>query len=212
MLKLSLMGPQGSGKGTQAELLSHHFGLPAITMSTLLKEEAGRAGPDAQRLAQLMKAGKLVPFEVTVRLLAQRLAAADAQKGFILDGFPRDRDQQDAFAKISDLTHVIFLDLTDEQAVERIRGRLICDGCEMVYHDIWNPPKEKDVCDRCGKILRHREDDTPGVIRERLMTYHRETEPVMRHYREQGILHWVDASNPIPVVHAAILNILKEDS
>lgn len=205
--RISLLGPQGSGKGTQADLLSLHLGIPVITMSALLKEEVAHGGDRGAFINQTMKAGQLVPTEVAVGILGERVSHADFAKGFILDGFPREVEQQDAFWKIVPFTHVVVLQISDELGIERMTGRLI-SSCGMIFHELWNPPKQSKVCDKCGDMLMHRDDDTPELMGERLAIYHRETEPVIKRFDELGVLHRVDASPTIPVVHAAVLEAL----
>lgn len=207
-LRISLLGPQGSGKGTQAELLSFHLGIPIITMSALLKAESQRGGEQAKMIEKSIRTGSFVPSSVTINLLTTRLAQSDTKKGFIIDGFPRFREQQDAFVKINSFTDVVFLDIPEELALERINGRLVCGGCGKIYHEKWNPPKQSGKCDECAGTLEKREDDVPEAIRVRLARYHRETEPVIVQYRQEGLLRRVDASGSIPVVHAAILETL----
>lgn len=202
-----LLGPQGSGKGTQAALLRDHVGFPVITMSALLRQEIATGSERGQKIKALIDVGKLAPQEITNELLAKRLGAPDAQKGAVIDGYPRDLVQYQAFDTFANPTEVILLDIADGIAVQRIAGRRVCQ-CGRIYHLEFNPPKNDEVCDACGAKLELRVDDYPEAIRERLAIYHRETEPVVNAYRERGILHTIDASGPIHLVHEDILKAL----
>ncbi|MBI4133269.1 nucleoside monophosphate kinase [Candidatus Uhrbacteria bacterium] len=207
MLRIVILGPQGSGKGTQAELLSFHLGLPAFTMGGMLREEVTRNGSHASEIKPYLEAGTLVPHWISIELLRKRLRAPDVVRGFICDGFPRAVEQQEAIDAIAPPTHVVVLQLSDELAVERLTGRLV-SACGEVYHVKWFPPKRPGICDSCGGKLEHRTDDTPQAIRERLSIYHHETEEVIRRYEAAGLVHYIDASGTVPVVHAAILEAL----
>lgn len=199
-----LLGPQGSGKGTQGELLHDHLGFPIITMSTLLRQEIATGSERGKKIKELIDAGHLAPQEITNELLEKRLAESDATSGAIIDGYPRDRIQFDAFHTFAKPTDVIFLVITDALAVERISGRRICK-CGKIYHMKWNPPKKDELCDACGSKLEQRVDDVPKAIKVRLELYHRETEPIIDEYRKLGSLRTIDASRPIHMVHEDIL-------
>ncbi len=204
-----VLGPQGSGKGTQAGLLAQHFGFPMITMSDLLREEIATGSVRGQRIKELIDRGQMAPEEISNELLAKRLAQPEAAIGAIIDGYPRNLIQFQAFHLFARPTEVILLDLTDELALRRLSGRRIC-ACGRIYHLEWNPPQRDEVCDACGAKLMVRADDHPEAIRTRLEIYHRETEPVLTRYREQGILRVVDASLPIHLVHEEILKALEQ--
>ncbi|MDP3985353.1 MAG: nucleoside monophosphate kinase [bacterium] len=208
--RIVLIGPQGSGKGTQAELLSIHLGIPTITMGEILREAAKGDTEQARVLDQSLRAGELVPHEITIGFLKERLKKEDTKSGFILDGFPRAAQQQLALDEFAPPTHVIRLEISDDLAVERLVGRLVCPKCNQIYHEKWNPPKQSGVCDKCGAPLVHRSDDTPEAIKERLYIYRHETEPMLDGYATKGVLYRIDASGAIPQVHARILEAIGQ--
>ncbi len=205
--RIVLLGPQGSGKGTQAELLSAHLGLSVIEMGKILRDEVRRGGPRAELLAPFLDAGKLAPHDITNDLLRERLAEPEFASGYITDGFPRATPQQDALDALAPPTHVIVLGISDDLAIERLAGRLTC-ACGKIYHEQWNPPARPGICNVCGGALARRSDDTPEAIRERLRIYHEETEPTLVRYEKRGILHRIDAAGTVPVVHALVLGAL----
>lgn len=202
-----LLGPQGSGKGTQGELLADHLKFPIITMSTLLRKEIASGSERGKKIKELIDVGNLAPQEITNELLEKRLKESDAVAGAIIDGYPRDRVQFDAFQQFAPPTDVIFLDITDALAIERISGRRMC-SCGKIYHVKWNPPQKEGLCDACGSKLTQRVDDVPVAIKTRLGLYHGVTEPVIDEYRKKGVLHAIDASGPIHMVHEDILKAL----
>lgn len=206
--RIVLIGPQGSGKGTQADLLSHHLGIPVITMGEMLREAAKEETEEAKKLDSMMKAGELVPHEISIGFLKERLKKDDTKNGFILDGFPRAAEQQQALETFAPPTHVIQLQISDDLAVERLTGRLICTKCGRIYHKKWNPPKQGGVCNECGGELIQRSDDTPDPIKQRLSIYHHETEPMAQTYEAREVLHRIDASGTIPQVHALVLEAI----
>ncbi len=202
-----MLGPQGSGKGTQGELLADHLKFPIITMSTLLRKEIASGSERGKKIKELIDVGNLAPQEITNELLEKRLKEPDAVRGAIIDGYPRDRIQFDAFQQFAPPTDVVFLDITDALAVERISGRRMC-ACGKIYNVQFNPPQKEGICDACGSKLTQRVDDVPDAIKTRLGIYHRETEAVIDEYRKLGLLRAIDASGPIHMVHEEILKAL----
>ncbi len=207
MNKILIMGPQGSGKGTQAEILAKELGIPAISMGALLRDEIN-SGSEAGKLAKdFLASGKLVPDELALQVVQSRLNQPDAASGWILDGFPRIMTQVEMFLRSIQPTHAILLDITDDQSIERLSGRVQCENCHSGFHLKFVPPKDSDLCDHCGGKLVHRSDDIPEVIKERLNIYHKETEPVARKFEEMGILHRVDGSGTIEEVVGEVKKI-----
>jgi adenylate kinase len=195
-LNLVLLGPPGSGKGTQGERLQQDLRLPYYATGDILRT-AVREGTDLGNEAkEYMDRGDLVPDEVMVGLIAERVSSDEASDGFILDGFPRTNAQAEALdAKLAELgrglTAVVLIDVPDEEVVRRLSGRRLCPSGH-VFHMEFDPPKEEGVCDICGEPLEIRDDDKPEVVRHRLSTYHDKTEPLTSYYDDRGLLHRID--------------------
>jgi adenylate kinase len=198
-LNLVLLGPPGSGKGTQGERLQEDFRLPYWATGDILRA-AVRDETDLGREAQeYMDRGDLVPDDVIVGVIAERVASHEAADGFILDGFPRTTVQADALGeKLSEvgrkLTAAVLIGVSDEEVLRRLGGRRTCVKEGHVFHVEFDPPKNDDICDVCGSRLIVRDDDKPEVIRHRLEQYHEKTEPLIAYYEEQGVLRRVDGS------------------
>ena len=187
-MKIVILGPPGSGKGTYASRLKDLLGIPHISTGDMVREEI-RAQTE---LGKIMKAyserGELVPDEIIIDMLAKRLSKPDAQRGFILDGFPRTLKQAEYLEKISGVDLVINLNVPDEIIIQRLSNRLICKRCGAIYNRLTLKPKVDGICDKCGGELYQREDDRPEVIQERLNVYRRDTKPLIEYYRRKGIL------------------------
>jgi adenylate kinase len=200
-LNLILVGPPGSGKGTQGERLQEDFRLPYYATGDILRA-AVRDGTGLGRQAkEYMDRGDLVPDEVIVGVIAERVASPEAADGFILDGFPRTIPQAEALeAKMSELgrelTAAVLIEVSDEEVVRRLGGRRTCVKNGHVFHVEFDPPKNEGVCDVCGARLEIRDDDKPEVLRRRLEQYHEKTEPLISHYEGRGLLKRVDGSLP----------------
>lgn len=212
-LNLVLLGPPGSGKGTQGERLQEDLRLPYYATGDILRA-AVRDGTDLGKQArEYMDRGDLVPDEVMVGLIAERVTSAEAADGFILDGFPRTMAQAEALdGKLSELgralTAVLLIEVPDEEVVRRLGGRRVCVKEGHVFHMEFDPPKEEGVCDICGGRLEIRDDDKPEVIRRRLGTYHEKTEPLVAYYEERGLLYRIDGLPPPDEVAARIRALL----
>jgi adenylate kinase len=218
-LNLVLVGPPGSGKGTQGDRLQEDLRLPYYATGDILRA-AVREGTDLGNEAkEYMDRGDLVPDEVMVGLIAERVASGEAADGFILDGFPRTIAQAEALdSKLTELgrglTAVLLIDVSDEEVVRRLSGRRICPNGH-VFHMEFDPPKQEGVCDVCGEQLEIRDDDKPEVVRHRLGTYHDKTEPLVAYYEERGILNRVDGK-PAPDevgsrINALLATLRKEE-
>jgi adenylate kinase len=200
-LNLILLGPPGSGKGTQGERLQEDFRLPYYATGDILRA-AVRDGTDLGREAkEYMDRGDLVPDEVIVGVIAERVASHEAVDGFILDGFPRTMPQAQALeAKMGELgreiTAAVLFEVSDEEVVRRLGGRRTCVKNGHVFHVEFDPPKNEGVCDVCGARLEIRDDDKPEVIRHRLEQYHEKTEPLISYYEGRGLLKRVDGALP----------------
>ena len=213
---LVIMGVQGAGKGTQAAVIKEQFHIPHITSGGLFRAMKDQDTPLARQVQAIMAAGDLVPDDVTIEIVKDRITQPDARKGFILDGFPRTRPQAEALdALMSDLgqhlTAVISLAISDEEAIERISGRLQCSLDEKhIYHKKYNPPQVAGVCDIDGGKLFTREDDQPESVAKRIAAFHDKTRPLLDYYQEQGVLVALDADKPIEQVTEDILRTLEQ--
>jgi adenylate kinase len=200
-LNLILLGPPGSGKGTQGERLTEDFRLPYYATGDILRA-AVREGTELGREAkEYMDRGDLVPDEVIVGVIGERIADHEAADGFILDGFPRTLPQAEALdAKMEELgrelTAAVLIDVADDEVVRRLSGRRTCVRSGHVFHVEFDPPKNDDVCDVCGARLEIREDDKPEVVRHRLEQYHSKTEPLISYYEERSLLRRVEGARP----------------
>ena len=198
-LNLILLGPPGSGKGTQGERLQEDFRLPYYATGDILRG-AVREGTDLGKTAQeYMDRGDLVPDEVIIGVIGERVESPDAADGFILDGFPRTVGQAEALGEEMDhlsrsITATLLIDVGDEEVVRRLGGRRTCVNNGHIFHVEFDPPKNEDVCDICGSRLIVRDDDKPDVIRHRLETYNDKTKPLVDYYEERGLLKRVDGS------------------
>lgn len=207
MHRYILMGPQGSGKGTQASLLAERLGVPAISTGELLRrrEDAARTG---EAVASPLTSGRLAPDEVVNELVRERLAQPEAQRGYILDGYPRTRAQAEHFLKNFDFDAVILLEASDDLVVGRALNRRHCTQCGADYNLASHPPRAAGVCDACGGRLASRDDDTPEAIRRRLGEYRARCEPILELLETRRPVHRVDASGPVDEGRRRILEAL----
>jgi adenylate kinase len=207
-MKIIIMGPQGSGKGTQAEMIEKKYNIPHISTGDIFRqafEEKIELGLKAQEYWGM---GNLVPDDITTGIVKERLKKQDCRNGFILDGFPRTVVQAEALDKITRLDKVIELDITDSEAILRISGRRICTRCQAVYNVQFKQPLQENVCDKCKGHLIQRDDDKPEKIKKRLEIYHEQTKPILEHYRQKGILRTIDARKGIDEVFREIVENL----
>lgn len=213
MQRILLIGPQGSGKGTQAEQIVKAYGIPHISTGDIFRKHMSEGTELGLLLKSYVDAGKLVPNDLSLELVKDRLSQPDCQKGFLFDGYPRNLAQAeaiDALLKEMEMPfdHVICLEIARELVVERLEGRRMCETCGKIYHIKFNPPKVDGVCDDDGGKLYQRADDTLEAIESRLSDYYAQTEPIIDYYREQGIVNEVDATLGISEVFAEIQEVL----
>ncbi len=210
-----LMGVQGAGKGTQAVRLQEELRIPHITSGGLFRAMKGQDTPLARQVQEIMARGDLVPDDITIQVVRARITQPDAQAGFILDGFPRTVPQAQALDRLMQelgqaLTAVLFLKITDQEAVRRLSGRRQCRQDEShIYHVEFNPPQVEGKCDIDGADLFQRQDDTPDAIRARIGQYYDKTAPLLDYYRARGILYEVDAARPIDAVTDSVLAAMQ---
>lgn len=213
-MKLILLGPPGAGKGTQAKMLTDRFGIPQISTGDILRAAVKDGTPMGVKAKSFMDAGGLVPDEVVVGIVRERLQKSDCAAGFILDGFPRTVAQADALQETlrelgKELDAVISLEVDVEALVERLTGRRTCKACGRGYHVKFDPPKAAAICDACGGELFQRDDDREETIRKRLQVYHEQTAPLAAYYRSGALLTSVDGMLGIDSVQQQILSALQ---
>lgn len=214
-MNLILFGPPGAGKGTQAKKMVDLYGIPQISTGDILRANV-REGTELGLAAKAyMDKGELVPDEVLIGIIKNRLKEPDCEKGFILDGYPRTKPQADALAALLDginkpIDVVLNLEVPDEELVERISGRLMCNNCGASYHRTFNPPKKEGVCDTCGGELFQRADDREEAVQNRLNVYKKQTQPLIDYYAEKGILVTLEGTKDINEVFEDIKAILTK--
>ncbi len=208
-MRLILLGAPGAGKGTQAEILSRELGIPTISTGNILRA-AMKAGTEVGLMAKsYVDAGKLVPDEVIINIIRERLAQDDCRKGYILDGVPRTIPQAETMEEMGvEIDCALSIEVEDEVIVERMAGRRTCKDCSQTFHIVNNPPKKEGVCDFCGGELSIRKDDAPETVRARLETYHRDTEPLKFFYEKRGKLRIVENQPSIEATTAEIKKAL----
>ncbi len=208
-MNIIIFGPQGSGKGTQADVLSKKLNIPHISTGEIFRENTKLQTPLGKECEQYLNRGELVPDKITVEMIQERIQQPDATSGFILDGYPRNLLQAQALDKVVKIDLAMEIWLEDQEAVFRIRDRRTCSACGSIFHLITNPPKTENICDRCSGSLIIREDDREEVIKKRLATYHRQTEPLINYYNQQGVYLRINGQPPIPDVTMEIFTKLK---
>jgi len=210
MLKAMIFGPQGSGKGTQGQLLAEQFNVPFVGSGDLFRAEIAK-GTSLGRIAeQYVQSGCLAPDELVNGIMSRQLKSMNLKRGFVLDGYPRTVDQAAFLQRVLPLNVAIYLKITDDQAVERLLYRVQCPDCRAVYNLKEAPPAKKGRCSVCGGKLRRREDDTEEAIRIRLTNYHFMTEPLTRFYRQRGVLLMIKGDQSIEYVHEVLMKKLAK--
>jgi adenylate kinase len=208
-MNLVLLGPPGAGKGTQAERLGEEFKLPHVASGDLFRENLKNKTELGMLASRYMTKGELVPDDVTIAMIRDRLERPDYENGVILDGFPRTLAQAEGLKEIlagmgRALDGVLYIAVPDEELVDRLSGRRICRRCQTPYHVQFNPPQEQGVCGTCGGDIYQRDDDKPETVRARLNVYHQQTSPLIDFYRQYGLLIEVDGSGDIEKVSSAL--------
>lgn len=210
MSSIVLFGPPGAGKGTQAARITQTTGLPQVSTGDMLRAAVKNGTKTGIEAKKYMDAGKLVPDSIIIDLIKDRVQDPDAVKGLMFDGFPRTIPQAEALSKITEVIHVIAINVPDERIVERICGRYSCASCGIVYHDTFNPTKQDGVCDECGSTdMKRRADDNEDTVLQRLSAYHEQTSPLADWYDGLGILRNVNGDKAIDEITKDILIALK---
>ena len=195
-MKLILLGAPGAGKGTQAEILCKRFGVPSISTGNILRAAIKDGTPTGVQAKSYIDAGQLVPDEVIIGILNERITQSDCAKGYILDGVPRTIAQAKAMEESGiEIDAAVALEISEDEILRRMRGRRVCEACGSSFNMEAIPPRVEGICDNCGGKLIQRKDDTPETVHKRLEVYHKETRPLVGYYAERGLLRTVDVSD-----------------
>lgn len=208
-MKIIFLGAPGAGKGTQAEVVSKRFAIPAISTGAIIRAALAEGTPTGLKAKEFIEKGNLVPDEVVIDIIKERLTKDDCKNGYILDGFPRTVPQAEALDRMGiTIDAVVSLEVPSEEIVERMSGRRVCNRCGASYHVQYNPSKDGVHCDSCGETLTTRKDDEPSVVLSRLEVYHTSTEPLKDFYAEKGILKLVDGRGSVETITERTLKAL----
>ena len=208
-MKLILLGAPGAGKGTQADILCKELDIPTISTGNILRTAIKNGTPTGLKAKAFMDEGKLVPDEVIIGIITERVAEEDCKNGYILDGVPRTIAQAEALEKAGIVfDDVVSIEISDEVIMERMSGRRVCEHCGASYHLVAVPPKQEGVCDKCGGKLVQRKDDAPETVKARLEVYHKETEPLKAFYAQRGLLKSVENQATVAETSQVILRAL----
>jgi len=212
-MKIIMLGAPGAGKGTQAKMIAEKYGIPHVSTGDIFRANIKNGTDLGKQAKEYMDAGKLVPDELTVKILLDRVAQDDCKNGYVLDGFPRTIPQaevlEDALNKLGDkIDFAVNVDVPDENIVRRMSGRRACLKCGATYHIEHIPPKHEGICDTCGSELVLRDDDKPETVLNRLKVYHEQTQPLIDFYTERNVLRTVDGTRDMKDVFADIISIL----
>jgi adenylate kinase len=213
-VRIVLVGPPGAGKGTQAQFIASHLAIPKISTGDIFRSNVSQGTPLGRQAKEYMNRGDLVPDEVTIAMVRDRLSEEDAQPGFLLDGFPRNVPQAETLKKqLMDwdtrLTVVLELVVDEDEVVRRLSGRRTCRRCERVWHIMFDPPTRDGICDACGGELFQRDDDREQTVRHRLEVYKQQTAPLVSYYADEGVLIGIDATGPVEEVTERALAALR---
>jgi adenylate kinase len=214
-VRVIFLGPPGAGKGTQARVLAHEWGVPQIATGEMLRAAAAAGTPLGREAKRIMESGALVPDDIMIGLIGERLRQRDAEPGFILDGFPRTIAQAEALDRLlKDLGHtldaVMYFEVSEAELLRRLTGRRLCRQCQTAYHLVSAPPRRPGVCDRCGGELYQRQDDSEATVRHRLEVYARQTTPLLDYYRGRGLLTTINGEGSVESIGAALRRAAAE--
>lgn len=209
-MNLIFLGAPGAGKGTQAEVVSEHLGIPTISTGNIIREALKNGTETGLKAKSYVDAGQLVPDEVVIAIIKERLVQQDCAGGFILDGFPRTVPQAEALDQMGiRIDRVIDIEVADETIMARLSGRRVCEGCGASYHLEYKPSKAEGVCDKCGGKTVQRKDDHPDTVKDRLRVYHEQTEPLKEYYRKTGTLAVVEGQEEVKDTTALTLKAVE---
>ena len=207
-MRLILLGAPGAGKGTQADFITEKLGIPVVSTGNLLRSAIAHGTELGKKAASYMDNGSLVPDELVLDLVRERISQPDCRKGMVFDGFPRTLAQAEALDKVMEVDMVLFLKVEDEVIVQRMSGRRTCPECQTTYHVVSHPPRVEGICDKCGAALGIRKDDRPEVVRQRLAVYHNQTEPIVKYYQQKGLLRVIDSEETVEGTSALVAQAL----
>lgn len=212
-MKIIMLGAPGAGKGTQAKKIAEKYQIPHISTGDIFRANIKGGTELGMKAKAFMDQGMLVPDEITIGMLMDRIAQADCANGYVLDGFPRTIPQAESLTKAlagkgEAVDYAINVDVPDENIINRMSGRRACLGCGATYHVQFNPPVKEGVCDTCGQDLVLRDDDKPETVKKRLDVYHQQTQPLIDYYKTAGVLAEVDGTQPMDIVFQGIVEIL----
>jgi len=209
-MKIIFLGAPGAGKGTQADIIADRLGIPTVSTGAIIREALKNGTEMGLKAKKFIEAGELVPDDVVIGIIKERLANKDCQNGFILDGFPRTVPQAEALDSMGiTLDKVVSIEVPDEAIVERMSGRRVCAKCGASYHVVYNPSADGKTCDRCSEELTVRRDDAPEVVLSRLEVYHSTTEPLKEFYAKKGTLKLVDGVGSVDEISSRTIKALE---
>ena len=214
-MKIVMLGAPGAGKGTQAQMICEKYGIPHVSTGDIFRENIRNNTELGQQVKSYLNEGKLVPDELTVRILLDRVAKEDCVSGYVLDGFPRTIPQAEVLTqKLEEMNDkidfAIDVEVPDENIIRRMSGRRSCPKCGATYHITYIPPKQDGICDECGSALGQRDDDKEETVKERLNVYHKQTQPLIEYYGNAGVLKTVDGTKDMKEVFEDITALLEE--
>jgi adenylate kinase len=214
-MRVVLVGPPGAGKGTQAEHIAKHYGIPAISTGDIFRANVAERTSLGEIAKSYMDEGELVPDDLTVAMVRDRLGRDDTHAGFLLDGFPRTLPQAESLSAMLDelgvpLDAVLKITVDDDEVVRRLSGRRICRSCGRTFHVEFDPPETEGVCDHCGGELYQRDDDRPETVRRRLQVYREQTRPLVEFYENRGLLRMVPGTGPVTDVTKQAIEALEQ--
>ena len=212
-MKIVMLGAPGAGKGTQAKKIAGKYGIPHVSTGDIFRANIKNGTKLGMQAKAYMDAGNLVPDEITIGMLLDRIHQEDCEKGYVLDGFPRTIPQAESLTAAlkergESIDYAIDVDVPDENIIRRMSGRRACLSCGATYHIVYNAPKKEGVCDQCGEPLVLRDDDKPETVQNRLNVYHRQTQPLIDYYKKEGVLAQVDGTQDMDKVFADITAVL----
>ena len=212
-MKIIMLGAPGAGKGTQAKMIAEKYGIPHVSTGDIFRANIKNGTELGMEAKKYMDQGQLVPDEITIGMLLDRIKEDDCQKGYVLDGFPRTIPQAESLTKAltelgDKIDWAVNVDVPDENIISRMSGRRACLGCGQTYHIVYNAPSQEGICDVCGQELVLRDDDKPETVQKRLEVYHKQTQPLIDYYRGAGVLAEVDGTKDLEEVFQDIVKIL----